>query len=90
MSRHQHRMVVRTQRHHHPIRGQDGDTRDQSEAGMIDGGCSYRMRVTGTLIEIKNQQRMQTIDEEGETLYSRELDSFQARRHGLRWNNYHF
>ena len=46
------------------------------------------MRVTGTLIEIKNQQRMQSSYVEGETLYSRELGS-QARRHGSRWNNYH-
>ena len=40
--------------HKWPIRSRDAD-----------GGCSYRMRVTGTLIEIKNQQRMQTIDVEG-------------------------
>ena len=46
------------------------------------------MRVTGTLIEIKNQQRMQSSYVEGETLYSRELGS-QARRHGSRWNNCH-
>ena len=79
-------MVVRThasanQRpewgHKWPIRGQDSG-----------GGCSHRMRVTGTLIEIKNQQRMQSSYVEGETLYSRELGS-QARRHGSRWNNCH-
>ena len=56
-------MVVRTQAsanqrpewgHKWPIRGQDGG-----------GGCSHRMRVTGTLIEIKNQQRMQSSHVEG-------------------------